>query len=123
MAKVSKQNAKDTVVAEGFEGRYQDLDGTTVGYETYGAHVDLAPLFVGLPGDRCQCPHWGLVAKGKVVFHYADGTTDTITAGETYHAPPGHTPELFPDTEVVEFSPTDELARTMDVITRNLEAG
>jgi hypothetical protein len=120
MTKVSRQNAKDTVKVEGFEGHYQDLDGYTVGFETYSAHADLAPMFVGLPDDRCQCPHWGLVVKGRLIYHYADGTTDDVRAGETYHARPGHTPELYPDTEVVEFSPTDELARTLEVVNRNM---
>jgi hypothetical protein len=29
---------------------------------------------------------------------------------------------LYADTEVVEFSPTDELKRTLEVVTRNMEA-
>lgn len=122
MAKVSKQNAKDTIVAEGFEGHYQDLDGYTAGFEKYTAHADMAPMFVGLPDNRCQCPHWGLVVKGRLVYHYADGTSDDIAAGETYYARPGHTPELYPDTEVVEFSPTAELARSMEVVMKNAGA-
>ena len=39
-----------------FEGRYVDLDGYTVGFETYKADVDPAGFFRGLPDDRCQCP-------------------------------------------------------------------
>ena len=35
---------------------------------------------------------------------------------------PGHTPEIFPDTEIVEFSPTAELNETMEVVTKNMEA-
>ena len=26
--------------------------------------ADFTPLFEGLPGDLCQCPHWGYVARG-----------------------------------------------------------
>ena len=59
MAKVSKATAVDSIDAEGFEGHHQDLEGYTVGYETYTAHADLAPLFAGLPDDRCQCLIWG----------------------------------------------------------------
>jgi hypothetical protein len=28
------------------------------------AGVDTTPLFVGLDGNVCQCPHWGFVRKG-----------------------------------------------------------
>ena len=28
-----------------------------VGFETYNEDSDIAPLFEGLPDDRCQCPH------------------------------------------------------------------
>jgi hypothetical protein len=42
--------------------------------------------------------------------------------GDAYYAPPGHTPVLFEGTEIVEFSPTDELDHTFEVVTRNMEA-
>ena len=42
-------------------------------------------------------------------------------AGDAYHVGPGHTPILYAGTEVVEFSPTAELASTMEVVTRNME--
>ena len=121
MPKASKATAPRVEKAEGFEGRYQEADGYTIGFETYTAHADLAALFKGLPDDRCQCPHWGVVLRGKLIYHYADGD-DIITAGEAYYARPGHTPEIFPDTEVVEFSPTMEFQKTLDVVMKNLEA-
>jgi hypothetical protein len=49
-------------------------------------------LFKGLPNDQCQCEHMGYVIKGK-------------------HA----------GTEVVEFSPTEHLGQTMEVVTKNME--
>jgi hypothetical protein len=45
-----------------------------------------------------------------------------ITTGEGYFAKPGHLPEIFAGTEVVEFSPTAELAKTLEVVTKNMEA-
>ncbi len=36
--------------------------------------------------------------------------------------PPGHTPELYAGTEVVEFSPTEQLEQTLAVVTKNMEA-
>jgi hypothetical protein len=119
MPKVSKQTASSIEQAPGYEGRFEDLGGYTVAFETYSEDADLAPLFAGLPDDRCQCPHWGVVLKGKVTYHYGN-RAETIEAGEAYFAPPGHTPELHAGTEVVEFSPTAELERTLEVVMRNV---
>lgn len=121
MPKISKGEAKQVEKAEGFEGHYSELDGYTVGFETYTADSDMASLFKGLPDDRCQCPHWGTVLKGKLVYKYADGE-DEINAGEAYYAKPGHTPMIFAGTEVMEFSPTDKLKETMEVVMKNVQA-
>ncbi len=107
---------------EGYEGHFEELGGYTVGFETYTADADLAPLFAGLPDDRCQCPHLGYVLKGKVKFTFADGGEEVYETGEAYHAPPGHTPTLYAGTEIVEFSPTEPLQQTIEVVMRNIEA-
>jgi hypothetical protein len=122
MMKTSKKNAPDNLEMEGYEGHFADLGGYTVGFETYSAEADLGDLFQGLPDDHCQCPHWGVVLKGKLTYRYTDGTEETITEGEAYYARPGHLPYLYAGTEVVEFSPTDELAKTVEVINKNMEA-
>jgi hypothetical protein len=119
--KVSKDTASHVEQLPGFEGRYEDLGGYTVGFESYSEDADAAPLFKGLPDDRCQCTHWGYVIKGKVTFRTAEGE-ETFEAGDAYVMPPGHTPVIYAGTEVVEFSPTEELQRTMEVVMRNLEA-
>lgn len=121
MPKVSAQTASTSESAPGYEGKFEDLGGYTVAFETYTEDADMAPLFAGLPDDRCQCAHWGIVLKGKLTYHYGD-SSETIEAGEAYFAPPGHTPELHAGTEVVEFSPTAELERTLEVVVRNVEA-
>jgi hypothetical protein len=122
MPKASKSSASETEVMEGFEGHYEHMDGGyTVGFESYSADADLAPVFKGLPDDQCQCEHWGYVLKGKIGFRYGD-REETYEAGEAYYAPHGHTPILYAGGEVVEFSPTDELGRTMEVVSKNMEA-
>jgi hypothetical protein len=88
MPKVSKQTASSTERAPGYEGRFEDLGGYTVAFETYSEDANLAPLFTGLPDDRCQCPHWGVVLTGKVTYHYSD-RAETIEAGEAYFDRPG----------------------------------
>jgi hypothetical protein len=121
MPSASRETASESLSVEGFEGRWEDLDGYTVGFETYTADSDLAPLMKGLPDDRCQCPHFGYVVKGSVTFRFADHE-ETYGAGEGYHAPPGHTPVLHAGSEIVEFSPTEALRRTVEVVKRNMEA-
>ena len=108
MGKVSKDSTAEPIEGPGFEGRYGETDGYTIGFERYTEHADMTPLFVGLPDDKCQSPHWGYVFKGKLVYHTADGDIE-ITDGEAYYVGPGHTPEIYPGTEIVEFSPTAEL--------------
>jgi len=103
------------------EGRYVDLGGYTVGYETYKDDIDPAEFFRGLPDDRCQCPHWGVVLAGTISFRFADHT-ESYLAGDAYYAPAGHTPVMTSGTEVVEFSPSDPLQATMAVVGANLAA-
>ncbi len=105
------------------EGRYATLEDYTVAFESFQQDVDPAPFFVGLPDNRCQCPHWGVVTAGQLTFRWAD-REETFVAGDAYYAPPGHLPLVTAGTTVVEFSPTEALGRTMAVVERNLaEAG
>ena len=122
MPKASKTTATDSMVLDGYEGHFENLEGGyTVGFETYTADADLTPLFAGLPDDRCQCAHWGYVVKGKVTFKTATGD-ETFESGDAYYVGPGHTPILYAGTEVIEFSPTTDLQRTLEVVERNLAA-
>ncbi len=122
MPKASKETASETVEVEGYEGHMEKLvGGYTVAFETYTQDADLSPFFDGLPNNQCQAEHWGYVIKGKLSVKSDDGE-ETFETGDAYYAPPGHTPVLYAGTEVVEFSPTDELQRTFEVVTKNMEA-
>jgi hypothetical protein len=57
--------------------------------------------------------------KAPHVHVYIGGESVT---GDAYYVPPGHTPTLYAGTEIIEFSPTDELRRTIEVVTKNMEA-
>ena len=121
MPKASKQTASEHETLEGYEGHFEHFeDGWTVGFESYTQDADLSPLFKGLPDDECQCEHMGYVIKGKVAFRSGD-TEEVFVGGDAYYVGPGHTPVLYAGTEVVEFSPTEKLGRTMEVVTRNME--
>ena len=121
MPRASKETASRVEDMGIMEGCYEELGGYTVGFETFREDADAAPLMKGLPDDRCQSPHWGYVVRGKMTFSYADHA-ETYEAGDAYYAPPGHTPAIAAGTEIIEFSPTDEYSRTMEVIGRNLVA-
>jgi hypothetical protein len=123
MPKASSDTASERLELEGYEGSFEHWEGGySVGFERYSADADLSPYFVGLPDDRCQCPHWGYVIAGKVTFTFGDGSSETYETGDAYFVPPGHTPTIFAGTELVEFHPTEELAKTVEVVTRNMEA-
>ena len=120
MPKASKATASEHEVSESYEGHFEHFDGGwTVGFETYPQDADLAPYFVGLPDDQCQCEHMGYVIKGRLTFRSATGE-EVFEAGDAYYVGPGHTPILSAETEVVEFSPSEELGRTMEVVTKNM---
>jgi len=121
MPRASKETASRVEDMGIMEGRYEELGGYTVGFETFREDADAAPLMKGLPDDRCQSPHWGYVVRGKVTFTYPDHA-ETYEGGDAYYAPPGHIPAITAGTEIIEFSPTDEYSRTMEVIGRNLVA-
>jgi hypothetical protein len=101
-------------------GRYAAVGDYTVAFESYPRDVDPAPYFAGLPDDRCQCPHWGVVTAGEITFRW-DDHSETFRAGDAYYAGPGHLPLLTAGTTIVEFSPTAELDKAMAVVGANLE--
>jgi len=48
---------------------------------------DPAALFRGLPDDRCQCPHWGVVISGTIVYRYVDREETYVAATRTTARP------------------------------------
>lgn len=99
-----------------------DLEGYAVGFTLFRHDMDHSPLLKGCKDDRCQCPHWGYVLKGQMTFRYAD-REETYEAGDAFYAPPGHVPiSNVPGSELLMFSPAAELAKTEEVILKNLAA-
>ncbi len=104
---------------DAIEGRYAALDDYTVGFETFKQDADPAPLFAGLPDDRCQASHWGYVTSGQITYRWADHE-ETYVEGDAFYAPPGHLPLFTAGATLVEFTPTAELQATMAVVEANL---
>jgi AraC-like protein len=122
MPKVSRESATGGGDYGAVLDRAEELEGYTISFVSFRQDIDATPLYKGLPDDRCQCPHWGYVASGAVTFRYADGD-EVCQAGDAFYIPPGHVPvKHTPGTELILFSPTDELRLTEEAMQRNMKA-
>ena len=75
---------------------------------TLAAGVDTTPLFQGLEGNLCQCPHWGFVLRGRLTTTDAKGAHETVDMNDLFYWPPGHNVRVDEDAEIVMFSPQHE---------------
>ena len=100
--------------------RGQDFGGMTSAYMEYPTGLDLAPLLAGLERDHCQCPHWGFVIEGRIRVDYEDGSHETVSAGEIYYWPSGHTVVIEEAVKMVEFSPHDQMSQVLAHVVGNL---
>jgi len=83
-------------------------------YFTLAAGVDTTPLFQGLDGDLCQCPHWGFVLRGRITTTDATGADETVGDNDLFYWPPGHNIRVESDAEIVMFSPQREHSHVID---------
>lgn len=111
---------ESTLESDEFEFKEIEWGDVHVGIETYRELFDNSPYLKGLPNDRCQCPHWGYVLEGRMLVRYGD-REETIEAGEVYYIEPGHLITMEGGSRIVEFSPSAEFQRTMEVATKNYE--
>ena len=122
MPKVSRESATQGGEFGPVVDRSDQLEGYTVNFTSFREDIDATPLMAGLPDDRCQCPHWGYVVKGQLTFRYGD-REEVFEAGDAYYTPPGHVPVKHePGTEIVQFSPAEELRKTEAVMMKNMHA-
>lgn len=75
---------------------------------TLSAGVDTTPLFQGLEGNMCQCPHWGFVLRGQLTTTDAEARQETVKANDLFYWPPGHNVRVDADAEIVMFSPQQQ---------------
>jgi hypothetical protein len=119
MPKASSASAKKVADYGVALDRSSELDGYTVNFVTITQSHDLGPVLASLPGGNCSCPHWGYVLKGRMVVRYPD-REEVFVAGDAFYMPPGHAPEAEQGTELIQFSPTDQLAATEAAIAKAL---
>jgi hypothetical protein len=65
--------------------------------------TDFPTLLRGLPDDRY--PLWGYVIKGRLRVRYSDGKQETLSAGDLFYLPPGHTGVADEDTDFLGIGP------------------
>ena len=122
MPKISKDAATQGGDYGPVVDRYEELEGYRVGFTTFKQDIDGTPLMKGLPDDRCQCPHWGYVISGRVTFRFGD-RDEVYEAGDAFYTPPGHIPVKHqPGSELVMFSPAEQLRETEAVMMKNMQA-
>ncbi|MEP7147613.1 MAG: cupin domain-containing protein [Acidobacteriota bacterium] len=127
--RISKDDVNVTMDIPGVKMRLQTDFGDVSGfnkisgeYFTLAAGVDTTPLFQGLDGDACQCPHWGFVLKGTITTTDADGTEESVNANDLFYWPPGHNIRVDADAEIIMFSPQTEHIAVIDHMKEKLNA-
>jgi hypothetical protein len=120
MAKVSRDTAQREEHGP-VTNWHEDVEGYTVDLVSFGADIDATPLLRGLPDDRCDCPHWGYVTKGRVTYRVADHD-EVFEAGDAFYLPPGHIPVIEAGCEIVQFSPSEPAARVSATMEANMQA-
>ena len=121
MPKMSKQSAAHVNDHGIVEDRYEDIEGYRIQFIEFRQEADGTPLLKGLPGDRCNCPHWGLVQKGRITYRF-DDHDEVFEAGDAFYLPPGHIPIAEAGTELLQFSPSLELEAVSAAMMANMRA-
>jgi hypothetical protein len=121
MPKVSKESAAHVEDHGPVQDRHEDVGDYTINFVSFRQDVDGTPLLKGLPGDSCNCPHWGYVLKGKVTYRFADHE-EVTEAGDAFYTPPGHIPVAEAGAEFVQFSPSLELQAVAAAMLKNMQA-
>lgn len=95
-------------------GTAKGFDRISGEYFTLAKGVDTTPLFQGLEGNACQCPHWGFVVRGTLTTTDTRGVEEAVSAGDLFYWPPGHNVRVDDDAEIVMFSPQAEHTHVID---------
>jgi hypothetical protein len=116
MTGLVRADAPVEIEGGGVELRMREVGGEmAAAFVHLPAGTDLRPALAGLPGDLCQCPHWGYLLSGRVRMHTANGAEE-YAAGQAFYWAPGHAPEAIEDTEYIDFSPTTEFQAVVNHI-------
>ncbi|MEI6749585.1 MAG: hypothetical protein ACOYMF_13820 [Bacteroidales bacterium] len=90
-------------------------------YFSLSAGVDTTPLFMGLEGNLCQCPHWGYLLSGQLTTTDAEGTEEIVNEKELFYWPSGHNVKVNEDAEIIMFSPQQEHTHVINHMIRKVQ--
>jgi hypothetical protein len=125
MPKVARDSAPKRQEAGPVVDLRDELDGYTVTFSTLVEDIDATPFMKGLPeglpDDRCQCPHWGYVFKGKMTARLADHD-EAYEAGQAFYAARPRPDKQRARHRVRVVSPSEELRTAEAVMMRNMQA-
>jgi hypothetical protein len=106
-----------------FELRMCDAgDDFIVNFMNMPGGFDSASDFVGLPDDRCQVPHYGMVLKGRIYTDSAQGRQE-YGAGDVFYWAPGHTVGAVEDSEYFDFAPKEGFLNLIEHVKQRAETG
>jgi len=91
-------------------------------YFSLSAGVDTTPLFMGLEGNLCQCPHWGYLISGQLTTTDAEGIEESVNAQELFYWPSGHNVKVNEDSEIIMFSPQQEHTHVINHMIEKVKA-
>ena len=127
--RVAKEQVEVQIDIPGAVIRQQKGFGDARGFATISAEyfslsagVDTTPLFEGLEGDLCQCPHWGFVLSGELTTTDAGGVSEAVSANDLFYWPLGHNVKVDADAEIVMFSPQSEHSHVIEHMIKKVNA-
>jgi hypothetical protein len=91
MQALTTSNVPVAMKDDNVEVRMTEVGDMTASIIRLAKGTDLAPALVGLPDDRCPCPHWGYMLEGRLLMHTREGD-QTYEAGQAFYWAPGHSP-------------------------------
>lgn len=109
----TREDVPVTISNDDVEVRTSEVGDMTVSFIKLRKGTDLGPALVGLPGDLCQCPHWGYMLSGRLKMRTDHGDS-TYDAGQAFYWAPGHAPVAVEDCAYVDFSPTVEFSPVLE---------
>jgi len=118
--KMKCEHMPDRINTGGIRIQSQDWGMLNVSNIHFPPGADATPLLQGLPDDLCPVPHWGMVLQGAIKVRYADGSEETVEAGEVYHWPAGHTVSVDDAYRAIEFSPAEEMGALIEHLKKGL---
>lgn len=111
---IARENVPVAFQTDLIEVRAVEVGEMTLGFFRMKKGADLTEALKGYGEHHdCDCPHWGIVQKGRIRMKTRHGD-ETYEAGEVFYWEPGHIPVALEDCEYMDFSPTAALGRVIE---------